>query len=671
MLEPKRFSILVVDNNPFIVKTLSTFLLKEGCRVVTAENGLDALEVLRNEDIDIVFTDLVMPFVEGDVLCRIIRSKPELSHLYVVILSAIAVEARQGLLAGVPYDLCFEKGHISQMKQQVKDAISGFIAKSEGQQHKNLDVVSDTQGEKSTGITNELLSKTNYLHSILTNLNEGVIELNHQGLIIGINPAAEKFFSRSKEECIGNFLHAISDNETFNHQIRLWQEQMLSSGKGEPLRIKEDAPLFFAERVLTCEATVVTESVPAIGICIFHDITRQYHAEAHKKKVQNALGGMRKMEAMRDMAGGFAHDFNNLLTAICGNLDILRAVESTSLSERAIKIVDNTKKAAGLAVDLTKKISTFSDFGIVERKRTHIQKFLSACSKNYFTKWDKPYQLYLEKEDLWFDINPQEVREALGNIFDNSLESLDNQISAITLTQKKVFFEEPRLVSNQYIPAGEYVKVVVDDRGTGIDAKDIPYVFDPYFSNKERSSVKGLGLGLAVVYSVMRSHGGYVVVESEVGQGTQICLFFPFKHEEISTPECNHVFLIEKDEQLRENNKVLIGFLGLVVYAFASEEKAFLFFKEKSSTEDTFSLSRIAVMCDLEDTVEAERIQIRDKWRKIAPESVFIGSYTENHKPVEGFLPESSAVDEILMKPYSVPILQNALAQHGMIPFLK
>lgn len=670
MLESKRFSALVVDNNPVIVKTLSSFLEKEGCRVVTAKNGLDALECLREEDVDIVFTDLVMPFVEGDVLCRIIRSKPELANIYVVILSAIAEEARQGLLAEVPYDLCFEKGHLSQMKQQVKYAISGFIAKREGQQKKEV-IVGPEEGEKNLSITKELLSKTNYLHSILTNLNEGVIELNHQGLIIGINPAAEMFFSRPKEECIGNFLHAISDNKSFNQQVRRWQEEVLMLGRSKPLHITEDAPLFFEDRILTCEAIVVTNKTPVIGICIFHDITKQHYAEVYKKQVQKALGGMRKMEAMRDMAGGFAHDFNNLLTAICGNLDILRAVESTSLSERAIKIVENTKKAAGLAVDLTKKISTFSDFGIVERKRTNIQEFLSDCSEKYFTQLDKPYLLYLEKEHLWFEINQEEVRGALHNIFDNSLESLVDEISAISISQQKVHFKEPSLISNQYIPAGEYAKIIIEDRGIGIVEKDIPHIFDPYYSSKERSSVKGLGLGLAVVYSVMRSHGGYVVAESEAGKGTQICLFFPFKHNEASISKTNHLFLIEKDEQLRENNKVLIEFLGLTVHPFASEKKAFSFFQEASSVEESFSDSHIAVLYNLEDHAELDINQVKAKWQGVAPKIVFIGSYNESNKNTEEILFENNTVDGVLMKPYSVPLLQNMLAQHGLIPFLK
>lgn len=670
-MQSKQFTALVVDNNPVIVKALSSFLSKEGWRVVTAENGLDALEVLRKEHIDIVFTDLVMPLVEGDVLCRIIHSKPELSHLYVVILSAIAQEAQHGLLADVPYDLCYEKGHISDMKQQVRDAISGFLAKSEGREEEILGSEVEGYGGRDKGITNELLSKTNYLHSILTNLNEGVIELNQQGLIIGINPAAEKFFARSKEECIGNILASISDNEIFNQHISKWQDQVLRVGKGDSLRITEDAPLFFGDLVLTCEAIIVTDSTPTIGICIFHDITRQYHAEAHKKKVQSALGGMRKMEAMRDMAGGFAHDFNNLLTAICGNLDILRAVEATALSDRAVKIVGNTKKAAELAVDLTKKISTFSDFGIVERKQTNIQEFLTKSSDQYFKKLDKFFLLDCPTEQFWVDINPEEVREALYNIFDNSIESLDDRDFPISITQQRVSFEEPRLVSHQYILAGDYVKITITDQGCGIGEKDLAHVFDPYFSTKERSSVKGLGLGLAVVYSVMRSHGGYVVAESELEKGTQISLFFPFKQKQVSPTQTNKVLLIEPDEQLRESNKVLIEFLGLSVYSFASEEKAFSSFRAMNDCDSSFRRSRIAVLCDTDQEGLNSNPQFIQKWKTVSPELVCIASYSEGNLDAQNQCVGEGGFDEVLQKPFAVPALQRVLAEYQLIPFLK
>ena len=119
--------VLAVDNHPLILEFLKTLLTNENCQVKTAENGLEALDVLSQYHPDIIFIDLIMPNIDGETLCRIIRRKPQFKKTYLVILSAIAVEAKVDFISFVA-DACIAKGPFVKMKKHILQ--KGLILKS-------------------------------------------------------------------------------------------------------------------------------------------------------------------------------------------------------------------------------------------------------------------------------------------------------------------------------------------------------------------------------------------------------------------------------------------------------------------------------------------------------------------------------------------------------------
>ena len=127
------------------------------------------------------------------------------------------------------------------------------------------------------------------------------------------------------------------------------------------------------------------------------------------------------------------------------------------------------------------------------------------------------------------------------------------------------------------MPAGRYSRIDVQDKGRGIERENILKIFDPYYSTKQRGTIKGMGLGLTIVYATLRNHGGCVVVNSEPDQGTLVSLFLPVfsaatlsgRIRENRREQNCRVMLIEEDEQLREIGRIMLEYLGYTAVVVA------------------------------------------------------------------------------------------------------
>ena len=192
--------ILVVDNDRLILEFMTDLFSGEGHEVVTAEDGLSALEVLKDYIPDIAFVDLVMPNIRGDKLCRIIRRMSHLKSVYIVIVSATAVEDPSQFV-GLGADASIAKGPFDEMSKRllgVLDQRGKEIADFPGRE------LADFQDVYQRGITKELLYAERHLETILNNISEGILELNPDGKIIFCNTMAFSLFGASEEKLLGS-----------------------------------------------------------------------------------------------------------------------------------------------------------------------------------------------------------------------------------------------------------------------------------------------------------------------------------------------------------------------------------------------------------------------------------------------------------------------------------
>ncbi len=572
---------LVVDNNPVILKAVSTILTQEGCEVETAGTGLEALEILENYQPEILFTDLIMPLVSGEQLCRILRNNKKHRDIFIVVLSAIILEDQKRIIQDINCDLCIAKGNLKEIRQHIRGALHSFLQKKVNSLSKQPR--KDPRipiGLKSLGVTRELLSEKRHLSMILDNLDEGILELSNRGKIVSANRSAFDILGSREELLVGVELAEVFDWGHLQDPIRQWTEdQLIHCGMGV-FEILEESPLQHEGRVIIGSLTVIAEADEVFGLCILRDITRQYQAEQHNKELDNAIKLVKKMDAMSCMAGGVAHDFNNLLTVICGNLDIITYYGQAQSSDERVKLIEQARKAALVAVDLTRQISCFSNLGIISRETVGFRQLVRTAVDSFYENETADYSISAGCDDCLVYVDPEEISQAIANVLKNGLEAADN--GKIEIRLGKSTFDTPLLLSGQYVSAGTYAVVEISDFGKGINREQLLRIFDPYYSSKERGSVKGMGLGLTVVYATLRNHGGHVVVHSEAGVGTTVVFYLPVMQEigdmqasrKTAVESERHVLLIEPDEQMGEIGRIMLQHLGYIVAKAANRGEA-------------------------------------------------------------------------------------------------
>ncbi len=572
---------LVVDNNKVILKAVETILIQEGCVVKAVPTGLAALENLETFLPDIVFTDLVMPLVDGEQLCGIIKNTHKYSHIFVVVLSGIVVEDQERILRDVACDVCIAKGTIAEIRDHLKEALLAY-----GQRGDGSGVISGKDTHipkrlKPSMVASELLLAKQYYRDVISNVHEGILELNCDGKIIAANRSVLEILQCREEEIIGKYFPEIKDWDVYNRTISDWTKEQLVKRGMESFEIKEDSPLICGDKFICASLIPVNAEDMVFGLGIFRDISRQFNAERRHRGINDAIRLAKKMDAMSCMAGGVAHDFNNLLTVICGNLDIL-SMDYKELGENSKNtLVDEAKNAALVAVDLTRQISCFSNLGIIQREILDADLLIKQAVEEFFQ--DAPQATFTYTSNLALksiSVDSEEMTTAVHNILKNCTEAQENV--AVTLRVDNLTFTRPELMQGQYITAGNYVRVTIADNGPGLDEDETYKIFNPYFSTKERGATKGVGLGLTIVYATMRNHGGNVIVSSLKDTGTTVTLYIPVNLQSEVTSVLSvkknraeiAALLIDADPQMLEMGKIMLKYLGLKILSASDISEA-------------------------------------------------------------------------------------------------
>lgn len=250
---------------------------------------------------------------------------------------------------------------------------------------------------------------------------------------------------------------------------------------------------------------------------VFFDITA-------RKKLEDQLAQAQKMEAVGLLAGGMAHDFNNLLTAITGYSEImmLDLADNDPLRRHAEEIMN----AAEHGASLTSQLLAFSrkqilqprviDFNLIVTDMDKMLRRLIGEDIDLVTCCSE--ELGLVKAD------PGQIEHILMNLAVNARDAMP-QGGKLTIETADVFLDEAYAQSHVEVNPGPYVMIAVTDNGLGMDAAKLARIFEPFFTTKE--SGKGTGLGLAMVYGIVKQSGGHIWVYSEPGRGTTFKIYFP------------------------------------------------------------------------------------------------------------------------------------------------
>ena len=288
-------------------------------------------------------------------------------------------------------------------------------------------------------------------------------------------------------------------------------------------------------------------------------------------RLERELVTMQKFESIGLLAGGIAHDFNNLLTAIMGNISLAR--ESTRDEQTELReSLDLAQSACNHATQLTGQLLTFSKSDIKRATPVTIHEVvkqsvdLSLSGTDIATSVDIDAQLRVRADR-------GELVQVFNNLLINAKQAL-NGSGEITITARHYpLFEESRYAANAplSLEKGNYVQVAVSDTGPGIPHSRIPHLFDPYYTSKS----SGSGLGLSIVYSLVKKYGGDITVQSQTGIGSTFTLFLPAvsgnNSEEQPKEERRYrftatVLLMDDETTIRKVGSQLLAQMGCTVY---------------------------------------------------------------------------------------------------------
>jgi two-component system cell cycle sensor histidine kinase/response regulator CckA len=377
-----------------------------------------------------------------------------------------------------------------------------------------------------------------------------------------------------------------------------------------------------------------------------------------RRKIQDELLRAQKLESLGVLAGGIAHDFNNILTGILGNLSLVRMQIDSSHGIAAR--LEQCEKAAMQASELTRQLLTFSQGGEPVKKLLDPASLIRDAASFTLTG-SNTGSIIQVANDLWcVEADVGQINQVLHNLLLNAVQAMPAG-GEITVTAAN----ESLVQGNPHqLTPGNYVRIVVKDRGCGISMENIVRVFDPYFTTKP----KGSGLGLASVYSIVKRHGGAVDVTSTPGVGSIFAILLPASPgrcpdgadiTEATAPAGSGRILVMDDEELiRDVATEILRFMGYEVESCADGRDAVERFREAKDRNSPFS----AVILDITIPVGMGGREAAERMLEIDPSAVLIVSSGYSNDPVIANFREYGFSGTI-PKPFNAEILAAELAR--------
>ncbi len=316
------------------------------------------------------------------------------------------------------------------------------------------------------------------------------------------------------------------------------------------------------ERWFRAQAVLFVGEGPKRAIIAHQDITEYRRQEAEAEELRRRLVQAQKMESVGQLSGGIAHDFNNLLAIMLGHLELLEADLGEQAGQR--RRVQQVRQAAERAAQLTRQLLGFARQKPAQSETCRLNGLLEEMGELIRRSVTPAVQVQCSSDEgLWpVELDPGDFQDALLNLVNNARDAMPGG-GRLILETTNTELDDAYCRSHPGASPGEYVKVSVNDTGTGMESERLEHIFEPFYTTKAVG--RGTGLGLAMVYGFTKRSGGYVTVCSEPGIGTTVHLYLPrftgspkageAMHEEMAAEVAagaGTVLVVDDESQLRE-----------------------------------------------------------------------------------------------------------------------
>ena len=380
-----------------------------------------------------------------------------------------------------------------------------------------------------------------------------------------------------------------------------------------------------------------------------------------RKQLEDQLRQSQKIEAVGQLAGGVAHDFNNILTAIIGYGHIIKMKlpEHDPLRSYADQILTSAERAA----NLTSGLLAFSRKQVIQPHPVNIDEIITRVGRllTRLIGEDIELNIQLGCGETAILADPGQIEQVLMNLATNARDAMPDG-GVLTITTGRVELDRDFIDTHGFGVAGSYALITATDTGVGMDQKTQDRIFEPFFTTKEVG--KGTGLGLAVVYGIIKQHEGFITVYSEPGKGTTYKIYLPITQATIEQKRTvktadawggsETILVAEDDEAVRHLTVKLLTDAGYRVVEASNGEEAVQKYKEQ---KDAIQLLVLDVIMPRKNGKEAY-----DEICEIRPDikTIFMSGYA-------GDVFERKNIDgehfNIIMKPVSPLSLLNKVRE--------
>lgn len=372
--------------------------------------------------------------------------------------------------------------------------------------------------------------------------------------------------------------------------------------KGEPFGILN---AFGSERGFSESDIKVLQT---LGQIVATEIER-IEEEREKERMREQLLQTQKMEAIGTLAGGIAHDFNNMLQGILGYASLLKMkIPETDPIYRPLDVIEKT---AERAAELTQQLLGYARKGKFFVQTLNLNDLVGEVMKIITRTFDRAIEIRTRLSDeLWsIEGDKSQIENVILNLCVNARDAMPKGgILTIETFNKEVIEGE---FPYSWAKPGRYAVVKVTDTGTGMDEEVKKHIFEPFFTTKEIG--KGTGMGLAMVYGVVKNHDGFIMVESEIGKGSTFTIYLPAIEtetekvgtEEIRTPVtgAGTLLIVDDEEAIRGLLRDALSGLGYKVIEASNGKEAIELYYSKRDIIDLVILDLIMPVMGGEETL--------------------------------------------------------------------
>ena len=398
-----------------------------------------------------------------------------------------------------------------------------------------------------------LRSSETLFRSVWENSVDGMRLTDENGNMVAVNEAFCRLVGLTQPQLEGKLFTVVYSERADWEQFLRRHRELFRAGTLQAKREREFV-LHDNRRVVfeIADSYVESGGKPRLLLSLFRDVTGHKQLEEQYRQSQ-------KMEAIGQLAGGIAHDFNNILTIILGHSSLLTL---TPLDAKQMVSAQQIKLASERAAGLTRQLLAFGRKQIFSPRAVDLNRVVGNLTEmlTRLLGEDIALQINLCHDSAVIEADPGMLEQILLNLAVNSRDAMPRG-GQLAIRIYRCEVDDTHLRKSVEAATGQFICLSHTDTGGGIPPENLPRIFEPFFTTKELG--KGTGLGLATVYGIVKQHGGWVEVASELGTGTTFDIYLPTTNAPLGTPEITDtqfiarggtetILVVEDERDLRE-----------------------------------------------------------------------------------------------------------------------